>query len=179
MLQWCRFQLQAAWLILSSRANVRAAIAALGEGVNPIGRVHFRFVNETTGAVRDGGWTPNLVVATGKNHIADQLSGRQEAQMSHMAVGTGTTTPIATDTALQNELDRNSLDSRTQGTGADANKVTYICTWAAGDGTGAITEAGIFNSASAGQMLCRSVFPVKNKETGESMVMTWILTVSA
>ena len=99
--------------------------------------------------------------------------------MSHMAIGTGTTTPVATDTALQTELDRNALDSRTQGAGADANKVTYICTWAAGDGTGALTEAGIFNSASAGQMLCRSVFPVKNKESGESMVMTWILTISA
>jgi hypothetical protein len=179
VLGWCRFQLQAARLVLSSRANVRAALAAMSEGVNPVGRVHFKFINAATGAVRDGGWSPNLVVTTGKNHIADQLSDRGEAQMSHMAIGTGTTTPVATDTALQTELDRNALDSRTQGSGADANKVTYVCTWAAGDGTGAITEAGIFNSASAGQMLCRSVFAVKNKESGESMVMTWILTISA
>lgn len=177
--QWFRFQFEAARLILSSRENMRAAIAAFGEGINPVGRVHFLFINPATGVVRDEGWWPNLVVATGKNHIADQLAARQEAQMSHMAVGTGTTVSVATDTALQGELDRNALDSRTQGTGADANKVTYVCTWAAGDGTGAITEAGIFNSASAGRMLCRSVFPVKNKESGESMVMTWILTISA
>jgi hypothetical protein len=179
VLEWGRFWLRAVRLVLSSRANLRAAWSAMAEGVKPIGRVHFLFINEQTGAVRDCGWCPNLVVTTGKNHIADQLSDRGEAQMSHMAIGTGTTTPVATDTALQTELDRNALDSRTQGAGADANKVTYICTWAAGDGTGALTEAGIFNSASAGQMLCRSVFPVKNKESGESMVMTWILTISA
>lgn len=179
LLEWCGFQLRAARLVVSSWANFRAAVSTMSEGVNPIGRVHFQFINAETGAVRDGGWSPNLVVTTGKNHIADQMSDRGEAQMSHMAIGTGTTTPVAANTALEVELDRNALDSRTQGTGADANKVTYICTWAAGDGTGAITEAGIFNSASAGQMLCRSVFPVKNKEAGESMVMTWILTVSA
>jgi hypothetical protein len=176
---WWRFKFQAVRLVFSSWENCRAALGAMTEGVNPIGRVHFQFVDQVTGAVRDGGWSPNLVVTTGKNHIADQLAARQEAQMSYMAIGTGTTTPVASDTALQNELDRNPLDSRIQGTGADANKVTYICTWAAGDGTGAITEAGIFNSASAGQMLCRSVFAVKNKEAGESMVMSWIITISA
>jgi len=179
VLGWCAFWLQAAWLICSSWANVKSAFAGISEGISPIGRVHFLFVNEETGAIRDCGWSPNLVVTTGKNHIADQLAGRQQAQMSHMAIGTGTTTPVAANTALETELDRNALDSRTQGTGADANKVTYICTWPAGDGTGAITEAAIFNSASAGQMLCRSVFAVKNKEAGESMVQTWILTVSA
>lgn len=174
-----KFWLRAARLVFSSWANVKAVVSAMSEGVHPIGRVHFQFINAETGAVRDGGWHPNLVVTTGKNHIADQLAGRQQAQMSHMAIGTGTTAVVAANTALEIELDRNALDSRTQGAGADANKVTYICTWAAGDGTGAITEAGIFNSASAGQMLCRSVFPVKNKEAGESMVQTWILTVSA
>jgi hypothetical protein len=176
--KWCVFQLQAVLLIFSSWANVKAVFSALSDGIKPVGRVHF-LIRDQFGRVRYSAWHPNLVITTGKNHIADQLAGRQEAQMSHMAIGTGTTTPVAANTALENELDRNALDSRNQGTGADANKVTYICTWAAGDGTGAITEAGIFNSASAGQMLCRSVFAVKNKESGESMVMTWILTISA
>lgn len=159
--------------------NLGFVCKSLSDGINPIGKVHFKFINVETGAIRDCGWAFNLVVASGKNHIADQLSDKQEAVMSHMAIGTGTTSPVATDTALQTELDRNPLDSKTQGTGVDANKVTYICTWAAGDGTGPITEAGIFNSASAGTMFCRSVFPVKNKEAGEAMVMTWIITVSA
>jgi hypothetical protein len=172
---FCR---EALILAFSSPLHLKAVSRGLRDGINPFGRVHF-LITRADGTVKCDCCHPNLVVTTGKNHIADQLSDRGEAQMSHMAIGTGTTAPVAANTALGAELDRNALTSRTQGTGADANKVTYVGTWAAGDGTGAITEAGIFNSASAGTMLCRSVFPVKNKESGESMVMTWILTISA
>lgn len=174
VLYWVR----AILLTFSSWKNLGVVMDALREGVSPYGRVHF-LITLPDGTIKCNCWHPNLVVTTGKNHIADQLSDKGEAPMSHMAIGTNTTAAAATDTALGTELDRNALTSKTQGTGADANKVTYVCTWAAGDGTGAITEAGIFNSASAGQMLCRSVFPVKNKEAGESMVLTWILTISA
>lgn len=131
------------------------------------------------GKIKDREVIKNLVVTAGKNHIADQLSDKGEAAMSHMAIGTGTTAVNAADTALQTELDRNALTSKTQGTGSDAHKVTYVGDWAAGDGTGAITEAGVFNSGSAGTMLCRSVFSVKNKGAGDSLTMTWILTISS
>lgn len=142
------------------------------------GDLHFVFRNPETGATREY-HERNLVVTTGKNHIADQLSDKGEAAMSHMAIGTGTTAAAAGDTALGTELDRNALTSKSQGAGADANKVTYVGDWAAGDGTGAITEAGIFNSASAGTMLARSVFAVKNKGAGDSLTLTWTLTISA
>jgi hypothetical protein len=142
------------------------------------GDLHFRFRNTETGEIRDE-YARNLVVTTGKNHIADQLSDQGEAAMSHMAIGTGTTAAAAGDTALGTELDRNALTSKTQGSGADAHKVTYVGDWAAGDGTGAITEAGIFNSSSAGALLARSVFAVKNKGAGDSLTLTWTLTISA
>ncbi|MBL4901114.1 MAG: phage tail protein [Desulfocapsa sp.] len=167
------------YLTFYSWTNLRHIIVSFRDGINPYGRVHFKKYIEATGEVTYDGWHWNLVVGAGKAHIADQLAERNEAQMAYMAIGTGTTGAVDTDTALENELDRNPLDSRVQGTGADTNKVTYTCTWDAGDGTGAITEAGIFNSAAAGQMLCRSVFAVKNKEAGEAMVQTWILTISA
>ncbi len=173
-----RYWRQALTLALASPANLQLVLASLRDGISPFGRVHF-LITRPDGTVRCDCWHPNLVVTSGKNHIADQLSDKGEAAMSHMAIGTGTTAAVATDTALGTELDRNALTSKTQGTGSDANKVTYVASWAAGDGTGAITEAGIFNSASAGQMLNRSVFPVKNKESGESMTLTWILTISA
>ncbi|MDH3359755.1 MAG: phage tail protein [Desulfobulbaceae bacterium] len=162
-----------------SMTNLRHVVIKLMDGINPYGRIHFKFFIEETGEVTWEGWRCNLVVNTGKYHIADQLSGKLEAQMSHMAVGTGTTPAQAADTALENELDRNALDSITQGEGTAANQVTYKCTWAAGDGTGALTESGLFNSASAGKMMCRSVFAVKNKEELEAMAMDWILTISA
>ena len=44
--------------------------------------------------------------------------------------------------------------------------------------TGAITEAGIFNALTAGTMLCRTTFPVVNKAAGDSIVITWVVTIS-
>ncbi len=143
------------------------------------GRVHFYLRDETDPnniIVKADEWGDNLVVTTGKNHIADQMSDQGNAAMSHMAIGTGTTPAAAGDTALETELDRNALTSTTQGTGGDANKVIFVGDWAAGDGTGAITEAGIFNAASAGVLLCRRVFSVKNKGASDSLTITWELT---
>jgi hypothetical protein len=137
------------------------------------GRVHLYLWDTKTGEVKADEWGENLVVTAGKNHIADQMSDQGDAAMSHMAVGTGTTAAALGDTALETELDRNALTSTTQGAGGDANKVTYVGDWPPGDGTGAITEAGIFNSASSGTMLCRRVFAVKNKGATDSLTITW------
>lgn len=116
----------------------------------------------------------NLVVTTGKAHIADQLSSSPgQSAMSHMAIGTGTTAAAAGDTTLETELDRNSLTSRTDST----NVVTYVGNWAAGDGTGAITEAGLFNASSSGTMLARTVFSVVNKGASDTLQVTWTLTI--
>jgi len=116
----------------------------------------------------------NLVVTAGKNHIADQLSSAPGgAAMSHMAIGTGTTAADAADTTLEIELDRNALTSRTDST----NVVSYVGNWAAGDGTGAITEAGIFNDVTAGTMLARSVFTVVNKGASDTLQITWTITI--
>jgi len=142
------------------------------------GDLVFTFTCQKTGKIRRYE-ERNLIVTVGKNHIADQLSDTGEAAMSHMALGTGTTAAVVGDSALETELDRNALTSKTQGSGANANQVTYSGEWAAGDGTGAITEAGIFNSASAGIMLARSVFAVKNKGATDSLSIAWTLTISA
>jgi hypothetical protein len=117
----------------------------------------------------------NLVVTAGKNHIADQLSSAPgQSAMSHMAIGTGTVDPAVGDTTLGTEIDRNALTSRTDAT----NVVTYVGDWAAGDGTNsAITEAGIFNAASSGTMLARTEFTAINKGAGDTLKITWTLTI--
>lgn len=161
-------------LIFGSIENVGAFLRS---GVRVIGKVKIE-ITGPDGTLRSCETVPNLVVNTGLYHIADQMSDRGNAAMTHMAVGTGTTAAAAADTALETELDRNALDSTTQGSGAAANQVVFVATWAAGDGTGAITEAGIFNQAGAGTMLCRSVFSVKNKGAGDSMTLTWTITFS-
>jgi hypothetical protein len=116
---------------------------------------------------------PNLVVTTGKTFIAARMVGTPTA-MSHMAIGSGTTDPAVGDTALQTELGRVSLTSSTP-TGA---VVTYVASFGAGTGTGAVTEAGILNASSGGTLLCRTEFSVVNKGADDSMSITWTITVS-
>jgi len=117
--------------------------------------------------------TNNLVVTAGKEWVADRMNNANTV-MTHMAVGTGTTAAAAGDTALGTQLDRNALTSTT----VTNNTIEYACTWAAGDGTGAITEAGIFDASTGGDMLARTVFSVVNKGAADSMTITWTITVS-
>ncbi|MGB2264975.1 MAG: hypothetical protein ACPH3C_07300 [Glaciecola sp.] len=116
---------------------------------------------------------PNLVVTAGKNWVADRMNDANTV-MTHMAVGTGTTAAAAGQTALVSEAARGALTSTT----VTNNAIAYVETFAAGTGTGALTEAGIFDAASGGDMLCRTVFSVVNKGSSDSMTITWTITVS-
>tara|TARA_B110000238_G_scaffold52296_1_gene57074 strand:- start:339 stop:764 length:426 start_codon:yes stop_codon:yes gene_type:complete len=117
---------------------------------------------------------PNLVVTDGKEFVASRMKDTTKAAMSHMGIGTGSTAAAAGDSALGSQADRNALTSTTVSGAA----VTYLASFGAGEGTGAITEAGLFNAASAGDMLCRTVFAVVNKGSSDSMTITWTVTVS-
>jgi len=116
----------------------------------------------------------NLVVTTGLNYIVSRMKDATANAMSHMAVGSGSTAAALANTALGTELGRVALTSTT----VSANTIQYVATFPAGTGTGAVTEAGLFNAATAGTLLCRTVFGVVTKDTGDSMTITWTVTVS-
>lgn len=121
----------------------------------------------------------NLVVNTGLAHIAGRLYSNPTA-MSHMAVGTDTTAAAAGQTALGAEAARVALDSSTNVTvNVTDDTVQYVATFAPGTGTAAITEAGIFNDATAGTMLARTKFDVINKGSGDTLTITWKVTIAA
>ena len=117
---------------------------------------------------------PNLVVTVGKNYIASRMTGNSTTVMGYMAIGTGTGTPASGDTTLGTEAGRVALTAFTSST----NTVTATATFPAGTGTGAITEAAIFNASTGGTMLCRTVFPVVTKQAGDTIAITWKVTVS-
>lgn len=133
-------------------------------------------VVEITGAdgqIKDRREIKNLVVATGKTFIAGRMVGTPTA-MSHMAVGSSSTAAATGDTALGASLGRVALTSST----AAGAVVTYVASFPAGTGTGAVVEAGVFNDPTAGTMLCRTVFAVVNKGADDAMSITWAITVS-
>jgi hypothetical protein len=128
------------------------------------------------GAVKDSREIKNLVVTSGKTFIASRIVGVAANVMGWMELGTGTTAAAVGDTTLETVISGSRV-ALTSGT-SSTNVVTYVASFPAGTGTGAVTEAGVFNAASAGTMLCRTVFSVVNKGANDAMSITWTITVS-
>ena len=130
-------------------------------------------VTGSDGQIKDKRVTKNLVVTAGKAYIASRMASSSTPIMSHMAIGSGTTAVGVGNTVMETSLFRNTATFS-----AATNVVTAVASFSGGQGTGAVTEAGIFNDSVAGTMLCHTVFPVVNKESGDSIAITWAITVS-
>jgi hypothetical protein len=132
-------------------------------------------LRDKNGNVKSEQKVKNLIVDTGLNFICDRMKD-DETAMTHMALGSGTTAAAAGDTSLQSQLgSREALDSAT----VTNNQIVYIASFEAGDATGAVTECALFNAASGGTMLCRTVFSVVNKAADDTLTVNWTITLTA
>lgn len=149
-------------------------MTAINDSIKAYGRLtvqHF----DASGALIGSRSVDNLLVQTGLNYIASRMKDATATAMTHMALGAGTTAAANGQTGLVTELGRVALTS----TVVSTNTVTYVATFDPGSATGAVTEAGILNAASAGTMLNRVVFPVVNKQSGDTVSVTWTVTINA
>lgn len=138
------------------------------DGVRVVGRLKIEIIGPD-GEVKETS-VVNTVTTAGKAGLADQmLASPSLGKPTHMAIGTGT----PSGSTLGTELDRNALTSKTR-SGA---VVTMIADWAAGDGTGAITEAGLFDASSVGNMWCSATFGTKTKGSLDTLRLTWDFSV--
>lgn len=146
------------------------------ESLKAKGQLHV-VLTSADGSVKEDHLLPNLVVTSGLNFIVSRMKDATDSAMSHMSVGTGTTAAAAGNTTLEAEIagSRVALTSTTLGAG----QIVYVASFAAGVGSGAISESGIMNASSAGTLLCRTVFPVVNKQADDSMTITWTITVAS
>ena len=150
--------------------------------------------SQVVGVIREAGIevsrfeTGNFLTDLGEAHIADRLSDAGTSAMSHMAIGTGSGQDN-TDTTLDTEIARVALDATypKQGTGAtDAilnrvvrdNEVLYRATFAAGTGTGTITELGILNAASVGVLLNYATTN-QPKSASQELILVVALTIGS
>ena len=144
-------------------------------GINLAGQLNI-VVRDKNGNIKEERIEKNLIVTVGLTFICSRMTAASAGVMSHMALGSGTTSVAAGQTNLISTLgSREALDSTTPST----NTVVYVSSFEAGDATGAVTEAGIFNASSSGTMLCRTVFPVVNKQADDTMSVTWTITLTA
>jgi len=98
-------------------------------------------------------------------------------KFGYIAIGSGTTAPAATDTALEFETHRASatVTHTTTTVTGDTAQFEYTFSFTA---SYAISESGVFNDPTAGVMLCRQTFPVINVVSGDALTVTWKIVVS-
>ena len=117
----------------------------------------------------------NLVVDDGVDFICDAMAkpSARPGVLGYIAIGEGTTAADPADSALETELDRNAA---TYAHSTGTSSFTMTATFAAGEGTGDITEAALFNDATTGTMFNRVVFTAIPKEAGDSLAVTFTIT---
>ena len=118
----------------------------------------------------------NLVVTNGKEFLASFLHSATTSAvwgMKYVAVGSDSTAAALADTALGTELARHT------GTVSYTSGAIYevVATFAAGVGTGAIVEYGLFSANAAGTMLSRDIEDVINKGASDTLTVTAQVTI--
>ena len=116
----------------------------------------------------------NTVATAGKNGCADQLlASPSVAKPGWCEVGTST--PGATLLGAYISGSRTAFTSKTRG---GNNVITMVTDFGAGVGTGAITEAGLFNVVTQNtvDMFCSASFAAINKGASDTLKITWTLT---
>lgn len=130
------------------------------------------------GAVKQRVQGDNVVCTNGKEFLASFLYSSAVAAATftcrYVAIGTDTTAEAAGNTALGTEL------ARVSGVVSYVSNQIYrvTATFAAGTGTGAIAEYGVFSSSTGGTMLNRDTEAVINKGASDTLTVQCDLTIS-
>lgn len=178
------------WMLLAQWTRVlvahlaRPVVAASTGGCYQSGAVApesrlTAIIRRANGEIEDLGILSTKVVSTAfVNHLVDQLqSSTGEIDLfSYHGMGTGGAAEAIGDTALATQVE--SRVSGTQVEGASANIFKTVATITA-SATRAIVEHGVFNAASAGILMDRSVFSVINLGNGDGVQFTYELTIPA
>jgi hypothetical protein len=119
----------------------------------------------------------NVVCTNGKEFLASFLYSAAAAAstftMKYIAIGTDATAEAAGNTALGTELSRH-----TGTVSYVSNQIFQVkATFAAGSGTGAIAEYGLFSTNTGGTMLSRDTESVINKGASDTLTVTYQLTI--
>lgn len=158
---------------LMDRLSVSLGVPASSDTFTLIGVVTAE-VFDADGVLKSREVTNNLVTTVGKNMVADRLLASPTLGVpTHMGVGTSGTAAAVGDTTITGET-RVALTSKTRST----NVVTYVGDWAAGSATGTLQETGLWDAASAGNLVGRATFTSIVKGASDTLKITWTWTVS-
>jgi len=114
----------------------------------------------------------NLLTDVGLAQMAGLINGVVTTPFTYVAVGTGTTAPSATDTALVSEVMRVSATVSRTTTSVSNDTATWSATFNF-TASYALSEAGIFDASTGGNMLSRVTYPTLNVVSGDSLIINW------
>lgn len=140
-------------------------------------------VRDAEGRLKQRRVVRNVVTNVGKAQVAGLINGVVTTPFTYVAIGTGTTPPAATDTALVTEIKRKAGTASRETTSVTNDTAVVEATFTSADGlsgTSAVTEAGLFDASTGGNMLSRQTFSALNInwDAGDSLTIRWKIQVS-
>ncbi len=147
------------------------------EKIKIIGEWEVALVSKKTGKILSYDKGHNTIVNTGKEELAKLLNGISSTYFRAIAIGEGSTSPTAGDTALETEVKR-SLATLSY---VSDYKARFTKTFTFGSGeTYDITEAGVFDSdtESGSVMFDRFTFSAKSVDSDVDLKVTVTITIS-
>jgi hypothetical protein len=147
------------------------------------GSLEIALLNAQTGEEVERISVRNTVVTAGRawilKHIAGtaQFNGNETAPLSYMAVGTSTTAPATSDSALGSETTRKSIQNFTT-SNLTSNPPSYQleCSYATNEGNTTLAEVALLNSSSGGTMLARATYGTINKTTSNTLSVSYTIS---
>jgi hypothetical protein len=131
----------------------------------------------------------NLIVDSGLEGVASRIAPHDgslnpTSPYNYIALGTSSSAVSADQTSLVSELPFSATYARQQDSTASfvssgPKQLVLSVTFGPGEATGTISESGVFNAATGGDMLARQAFSTINKGEGDSLTITWTITLSA
>ena len=107
----------------------------------------------------------------GKAITTNRLKG-SGTEPSYVAMGTGAGTAAATDTTLSTEVETRTAGTSTQQTTTVTNDTYQVVGTVTATATRAVTNAGLFDASSAGNLFMKGDFSTINLSTGDSIQFT-------
>jgi hypothetical protein len=160
--------------MLSEKLETIGLAEPLEQEVRLSGEFRYWFINEDGMRVSEDHVIKNLVVDSGKAFLANRSIASGKNPISHVAIGSGTTPPALGQTQLVAETARVALSTAT----STNNVVNCAGTVPAGTGTGTVEEVALFNAATLGDMISRTLTGTITKPAGLGLQFTWTLTVN-
>jgi hypothetical protein len=176
---------------LNGLSTSSTSLGKTSEGLKMLGHVEI-VAKDSSGNIKAYRQTDNIVTNVGKSCVGVRLFGgngsqstgdntacggsTQTAKFSWIGLGTSTQAEAATDTALITPFENRG--AATTGLINGTNTYNTIQRTLLANGTGTISESGLFDASSGGHMFARKQFTGIGLNSLDTLTVTWRITYS-